>query len=169
MDASGMRKYAVFVLIVGLFSVGLFVVDKDWLTGKMIYNYLFAAIAGIIGFVLDLLIRPKDDKDEGILVSNKQDDTELSEELQEPQPEIKQETPTFGALPNPLEVKVTLPTSMDPTGLSAPLGDAPMIWEIKCPVCDKTLSVKDGVIYNRCPSCGQVFQVRKGKKGIPNS
>ncbi|MBQ8284168.1 MAG: hypothetical protein IJX75_03650 [Clostridia bacterium] len=167
MEASGMRKYAIFVLIAAVLSVGLFIVDKDWLSGKMIYNYLIAALAGIAGFVLDLLIRPKDDRED-----RPDQSREVVEdwEEQEPAPEQEkvQETAALGSVDNPLAVKVTLPTSMDPTGLSVPIGDAPMFWEIKCPVCDKTLSVKDGVMYNRCPSCGKVFQVRKGKKGIPN-
>ncbi len=166
MDASGMRKYAVFVLIVGVFCVGLFIVDKDWLTGKMIYNYLIAAVAGIVGFVLDLMIRPKDDKEDRPEQPN--DGVEdWEEQTSTPEQEQIQETAALGSVDNPLAVKVTLPTSMDPTGLSAPIGEAPMFWEIKCPVCEKTLSVKDGVTYNRCPSCGKVFQVRKGKKGIP--
>lgn len=41
---------------------------------------------------------------------------------------------------------------------------APTIMEVKCPFCEKLLSVKDSTPYHRCPSCGKVFQIRKGQK-----
>ena len=40
----------------------------------------------------------------------------------------------------------------------------PVMLEVKCPTCAKALSVKSTVPYHRCPACGKVFQIRKGKK-----
>ena len=49
-----------------------------------------------------------------------------------------------------------------PEGL--PPQAAPSIMEVKCPFCEKLLSVKDSAPYHRCPTCGKVFQIRKGSK-----
>lgn len=50
-----------------------------------------------------------------------------------------------------------------PEGLP-PTDKAPTVREVKCPSCEKWLSIKDSVQYHRCPACGKVFTVRTGKK-----
>lgn len=55
-----------------------------------------------------------------------------------------------------------LPVGTPPAPYSSE-APAPTMWEVTCPNCSKKLSVKDGVEFNRCPSCGKVFKVRLGK------
>lgn len=62
---------------------------------------------------------------------------------------------------------VGLPSGMPPAPYSHDAA-APTMWEVTCPNCSKQLSVKDGVEFNRCPSCGKVFKVRLGKLVSPD-
>ena len=75
-------------------------------------------------------------------------------------------TPVETTVPNTFDVKLSLPATLFPGGMPAPVPNAEKKWEVKCPTCGKSLEVMDGAPYNRCPGCGKVFEVRKGEKSV---
>lgn len=65
------------------------------------------------------------------------------------------------------DVKISLPKALMPQPMQEPATQQglPTLWEVKCPNCSKLLTTKEGAPYYRCPACGKVFGLRKGKKG----
>lgn len=61
MYGPGMNVFRIFSALTGVTAVGLFVLDL--FNGEMIINYLFVAIIAIVGFVLDLIIAPREPRE----------------------------------------------------------------------------------------------------------
>ena len=176
MSAHGMTFYNKHILICGIVSVLAFVLDKDFTAAEptTITNYLFAGLIGIVGFVLILIIKPKDYEE--IEAGRSWDD--LNETEKQPKKEVKKEEPEKET-PAPAPVKSPLVYSQNKGGVNVPrtidlrivlpdsnvsktVEEAPMKWQVVCPSCGKTLAVKQAP-YHRCPVCGKVFRLNVGK------
>ncbi len=96
--------------------------------------------------------------------SNMQAQMPMNTQVQTPDMAAQQPAPVAPVAP------VVAPA---PTPISAPALETPSyeeeapakVWKVACPNCKKTLSVKD-TRFNRCPSCGKVFQIRKGQRAV---
>lgn len=161
MDAYGIRKFAIYSLISGIICIGAFVVDKNWKADPptMIYNYLIAGVVGVIGFVIDFIVKPRDGEKPAKEVVRDWKDVKESKkqkvEVEEQQPVQIQQQPA--AFPTSIDLHLTLPEPPEHK-----VGDLPTKWAVKCPTCGKDLMVKEAP-YHRCPACGKVFCLNLGK------
>lgn len=203
MYGPGMNVFRVFSMFTAITAVGLFLLDL--FKGEMISNYLLVAIVAFVGFILDLIIKPR-------IPREPEPEEEVEEEefkelpKEEPKEQPKEQPQVCPLLrpclagcgvrrPQPIQKPTEdgeqpapvvdydeyvwtrngdtppRPVGGLPYGLPPRLPiqepEAPTLWEVSCPNCHKQLSVKDGVKFNRCPSCGKVFQVRLGKLVSP--
>lgn len=166
MDAFGIQRTAVFALLTGLVCVGAFILDKNTAVDppEMIFNYLFAAIAGIVCFVLNLVIFPREKKEKE---PEEVRDWKEVKEAEKPQTEEKKEQPVaqLAGLPTSIDLNLVIPKNRCPDDCKvANIGVAATKYEVVCPTCGKKLSVKQAS-YHRCPACGKVFQLNIGKIG----
>jgi predicted RNA-binding Zn-ribbon protein involved in translation (DUF1610 family) len=167
MDAFGIQRTAVFALLTGLVCVGAFILDKNTAVepAEMIFNYLFAAIAGVVCFVLNMIIFPREKKEKE--PEEVRDWKEVKEE-EKPQVEEKKQQQPVGqltGLPTSIDLNLVIPKNRCPDDCKvANIGVAATKYEVDCPTCGKKLSVKQAS-YHRCPSCGKVFQLNIGKIG----
>ena len=178
MSAHGMTFFNKHILICGIISIVAFVLDKDWTAAEpsTITNYLFAGLIGIVGFILILLIKPKDYEE--LEAGRSWEDLKEAEKPQKK--EVKKEEPEKKEAPAPVPVKAPLVYSQNKGGVNVPrtidlrivlpeadasaktVEEAPMKWQVICPSCGKTLAVKQAP-YHRCPVCGKVFRLNVGK------
>lgn len=171
MEAVGIQRTAVFALLTGIVCVGAFVLDKNWTVtpAEMILNYLLAAIAGIVCFVLNLIVYPREKKEKApeapIRDWNEVKQPEKAEE------EKKEPSTQFTGLPTSIDLKLVMPErDVADNNHAMQIGEAATKYEVDCPSCGKKLSVKQAP-YHRCPCCGKVFRLQIGKIGkvLPES
>ncbi len=203
MYGPGMNVFRVFSIFTGITAAGLFVLDL--FKGEMISNYLLVAIVALVGFILDLIIKPRIPREPEPEEEIEEEELPKEETKEQPKeqpqvcpllrpclagcgtrrPQPAQKPAEEGEEPAPPVVDYDeyvwtrngdtpprpaggLPYGMHPS-IPAQEPAAPTLWEVSCPNCHKQLSVKDGVKFNRCPSCGKVFQVRLGKLVSPDA
>ena len=156
MEAYGMRRFAVCALIGGIISLLVFVLGMNNLKEEpMLISYLIIGVVAIISFVLDLIIKPREQGDKRL-------------EDQPVQKKARAQVPAQEPAQAPVEPQMSFPTTIDlrlippeMPGQTAMM-QGPMKWEVLCPHCRKTLKVKEAP-YHRCPACGKVFALNVGK------
>lgn len=90
----------------------------------------------------------------------------MSAPMQMPAPAPQQPAPAPAAPVAPVAPVVAPASTPAPVEAPSYEEEAPAkVWKVACPNCKKTLSVKD-TRFNRCPSCGKVFQIRKGQRTV---
>lgn len=168
MDAFGIQRTAIFALITGIVCAAAYVLDKNWTATppEMILNYLLAAIAGVVCFVLNLVIYPREKKEKAPEEPIRDwKEVKQSENAQEENKETKEAKPQFTGLPSSIDLKLVMPErEFAEENPSMQIGVAATKYEVDCPNCGKKLSVKQAP-YHRCPCCGKVFQLNIGKIG----
>ena len=156
MDAYGMRKFSVFVLILAILNIGLFVLTMgNMKEDPKTIAYILNAVVGIFAFAFDFIIKPKDSLEK-----------QIEEPLQPVQPpkEATQEKPQIPvrmgpAYPSSIDLRLVMPEESE---RDMEVSEAPTKWQVVCPTCGKTLAVKDAP-FHRCPACGKVFKINVGK------
>ena len=158
MEAYGMRRFAVCALIGGIVSLLVFVLDMGNLKEKpMLISYLIIGVVAIISFVLEFVIKPREEGDK-----------RLDEEHVKKSSKAAAQTPAQAPVQTPVETQFNFPTSIDLRLVPPEMPEQTMMmrgpakWEILCPHCHKPLKVKEAP-YHRCPVCGKVFALNIGK------
>ncbi len=155
MEAYGMRRFSVYVLIAAILNLGIFVLCMDDM-GKdnpLVISHLVIAIIGIMAFVLEFIVKPRTREKQEI---EKPEEKTKQEEQKEVPP---QQVGEFGGIPSTIDLRIVLPQD---EGEGVNYSELPTKWEVVCPNCGKSLAVKEAP-YHRCPACGKVFRLQIGK------